>query len=162
MNKILDLLVFTNLPIKKKFLLFSLGTFFWFIVVSAIGLVTMFEMNSKSQRIVDVIEPHQRTGHIIIRKLRGVSISVHKIFIVEERDKINSNLLKAKTRIEDARSYLNTLLHSGRIKDYSRGTGQFYSEFNVVSLQDTQKRKYIEDVREKVEILDKLIDEFVD
>lgn len=162
LNKIIEFLVFTNLPIKKKFLLFFLGTFFWFILVSAIGLVTMFEMNAKSQRIVDVIEPHQRTGHILIRKLRGISISVHKMMIVKEGEKVNSNLLKAKSRIEDSRSYLNTLLSGGRIKDYSRGTGQFYSEYNVVELKDSQKRKQIEDVKERIEILDKLIDDFAE
>ncbi|MCX8069528.1 MAG: HAMP domain-containing protein, partial [Thermodesulfovibrionales bacterium] len=162
MNRLIDLLVFTNLPIKKKFLLFFLGTFFWFILVSAIGLVTMFEMNAKSQRIVDVIEPHQRTGHILIRKLRGISISIHKIAIVKETEKVNLNLLKAKARLEDSRSYLNTLLSGGRIKDYSRGTGQFYSEYNVVALTDSQKIKQIEDVKERIDLLDRLIDDLSD
>jgi len=135
-KRLIDILVFKDLPISKKFQLFSAGTLFWLVVMAGIAFVTMVEMNAKSQWIVDVIEPHQRTGHIFIRKLKGISISAHKIALSNDKYVINNNYLKAKARIEDIKAYCDVLVRGGQIKDYSRGTGQFYSEFAVMSLRD--------------------------
>lgn len=162
LQKIVDVLVFKDLPIKKKFFLFSVGTLFWFVFVTGIGLVTMFEMNAKSQRIVDEIEPHQRTGHILIRKLRGISISAHKIAISDDPYSRNSNYLKAKARIEDIRSYCDLLLKGGQIKDYSRGTGQFYSEFTVKSVSNPTMVEYIDNILKEVEKIEGSLESLID
>jgi diguanylate cyclase (GGDEF)-like protein len=161
-KRLIDILVFKDLPISKKFQLFSAGTLFWLVVMAGIGFVTMVEMNAKSQWIVDVIEPHQRTGHIFIRKLRGISISAHKIALSNDKYVINNNYLKAKARIEDIKAYCDVLVRGGQIKDYSRGTGQFYSEFAVMSLRDEAKIAQVEGILQRVERLDQLIDAIAD
>ena len=162
LKRLLDIIVFKDLPIAKKFQLFSVGTLFWLVVVAGIGLVTMLEMNAKSQRIVDVIEPHQRTGHIFIRKLRGISISAHKIALSSDKYVINSNYLKAKARIEDIKAYCGMLLKGGQIKDYSRGTGQFYSEFTVMPLQDEAKIEHVKGISQRLEKIEQLVDAISD
>lgn len=152
-KRVINFLTFTDLPIRKKFILFSIGTLFWLVVVATIGLVTMLEMSSKSKWLVDVIEPQQRTGNILIRKLRGASISAHKIALYKDTETVNTNYLRAKSRLEDCRSCLNVLLGGGRITDYSRGTGQFYADFQVVALSDPQKREFIEQIKSKIDEL---------
>lgn len=162
LKKFINFITFTDLPVQKKFLLFSLGSLFWLAVISAIGLITMFDMSAKSDLMVDIIWPQEKTANIVVRKLRGASISAHKIVLYKDTERINNNYLKGKARLEDCRSYLKMLLTGGRIKDYSRGTGQFYNEFVVVSLNETEKRKFIEDVVVKVDQLEGLLAEMAE
>ncbi len=162
LKKILNILTFTDLSIRKKFLLFSLGSLFWLIVISAIGLITMFDMSAKSKMIVDVIEPQEKTINIVLRKLRGASISAHKIALYKNMESVNNNYLNGKTRLEDSRSYLKILLTGGHINDYSRGTGQFYNEFIVVPIKDAEKRKFIEDVIVKADQLEEILTEMAE
>lgn len=162
LKKLINLLTFTDLPVGKKFLLFSLGSLFWLAVISAIGLITMFDMSAKSKLMVDIIGPQEKTANIVVRKLRGASISAHKMILYKDTERINNNYLSGKARLEDCRSYLKILLTGGRIKDYSRGTGQFYNEFVVVPLKDAEKRKFIENGVVKVDQLEGLLSEIAD
>ncbi len=59
-------------------------------------------------------------------------------------------------------SYLNTLLVGGKIKDFSRGTGQFYGEFSVLPVKNTEKRNYIQEATVKIEQLKIIIDELAE
>ncbi|OGW21112.1 MAG: hypothetical protein A2Z82_00645 [Nitrospirae bacterium GWA2_46_11] len=163
LKKLINALTFTDLPIRNKFILFSSGAMFWLVVIAAIGLVSLFEMNAKSKRMADIIVPQEKTSNIVIRKLRGASISVHKIILHKDAERINNNYLSAKARLEDCRSYMNILLVGGRIKDYSRGTGQFYNDFLVTPINnEPEKRKFIEDVITKVDSLEGLLSEIAD
>lgn len=161
-KKIINILTFTDLSVRKKFLLFSLGSLFWLAVISAIGLITMFDMSAKSKMMVDVIGPQEKTVNIVVRKLRGASISAHKIVLYKNMERVNNNYINGKARLEDCRSYLKILLTGGRIKDYSRGTGQFYNEFIVVPIKDAEKRKFIEDVIVKADRLEEILAEMAE
>ncbi len=115
-KKIINILTFTDLPVRKKFLLFSLGSLFWLAVISAIGLITMFDMSAKSKLMVDIIGPQEKTANIVVRKLRGASISAHKIVLYKDAERVNNNYLSGKARLEDCHSYLKILLTGGRYK----------------------------------------------
>ncbi|MFQ3573466.1 MAG: diguanylate cyclase [Thermodesulfovibrionales bacterium] len=157
LQNVLNLTIFKDLPIRKKYLLYSFCMLFWFLVVSLIGFVTVIEMESKSQRIVEVIEPHQRTGHIIVRKLRGISISSHKIGLANDIDDIHYNYLRAKARLEDVRSYANRLVNGGSIVDYSRATGHLFTEFNVVPLNDPEKIRFTKELSINLDGIEELL-----
>ncbi len=159
LKKILNILTFTDLPIRKKFLLFSIGVLFWLSIIAAIGLISLFKINSKSNYMVDHIVPQERTVNIVVRKLRGASISAHKIALYKDTEVINNHYLKGKGRIEDCRLYFNTLLSGGVIKDYSRGTGQFYEDYKVVPINDDEKREFINSILTKINKLEALLDE---
>ncbi len=158
LKKAAKLLTFADLPIRKKFVLFSVGSLFWFVVIAAIGLVSFFEMNSKTKHMGDVIVPQERTANIIIRKLRGASISAHKTVIYEDPSVINIHYIRAKERLSDCRLYLDTLLTGGSIKDYSRGTGQIYDEFSVPKISSAESKKIIFMLTHKINDLDSSLD----
>lgn len=158
LKKAVKFLTFADLPIRRKFVLFSIGSLFWLVVIAAIGLVSFFEMNSKSKYMVDVIVPQERTANIIVRKLRGASISAHKAIIYKDPSTINANYSRAKERLSDCRLYLDTLLTGGSIKDYSRGTGQFYEEFFVPKISSDEDKKFIFILKQKMNALDSSLD----
>jgi diguanylate cyclase (GGDEF)-like protein len=162
LKKAIKLLTFTDLPIRKKFVLFSVGSLFWFIVIAAIGLVSFFEMNSKSKYMVDVIVPQEKTVNIIARKLRGASISAHKAVIYKDPSVINAHYIRAKERLSDCRLYLDTLLTGGSIKDYSRGTGQFYEEFSIPKIYSDEGKKFVFMLKHKINALDSSLDRLLE
>ncbi len=149
-KKIINILTFTDLPIRNKFILFSSGALFWLIIIAAIGLVSLFEINNKSKHMVDVIVPQERTVNIVIRKLRGANISMHNIVIHHDKDFINANYRRVKGTLSDSRSYLDALLKGGQIADHVRATGQIHKPFSVLPVKDDADRKHIADVIQKI------------
>jgi len=162
LKKLINLITFTDLPVRQKFLLFSTGAIFWLGVVSVIGLITTHDVSKKAKEMVEVITPQEKTGNILIRKLRGASISAHKIALYNDKEIISNSYLNGKARLEDGLSYLNTLLTGGKIKDFSRGTGQFYGEFSVLPIKNTEKKSYIQEAIMKIEQLKTILDELAD
>ena len=40
-QRFVEFITFVNLPIRKKFLLFEVGTFFWFILIGSVTVVSL-------------------------------------------------------------------------------------------------------------------------
>ena len=140
----LNTLAFINLSIGKKFFFFSTGTLFWLIATSVVGFVMIFSLGRATSKLVDVITPQQKILNSCVRKLRGTNVSIHKIAIAENHTEISENLFRGKTRLEDCRLSLKTMLSGGLIKDYSRSQDELYDEYTVLSIPDPQKRNEIE------------------
>lgn len=159
LKKIINFVTFVDLPIRKKFVLFSVGALFWLMIISAIGLITMFDMSARSNEMVDQIWPQEKAANIVIRKLRGANISMHNIVIHRNEEFVNANYRRAKGTLGDSRSYLNALLKGGQITDYMRATGQFSAPFRVKPVTDSEKAKIIKEAIYKIEGLNSLVDE---
>lgn len=157
-RKIKSLFNICDLPIRKKFFFYSLGATFWILVISAIGLITMFDMSSKSQQMVERIWPQEKTANIVIRKLRGANISVHNITIFTDADAVHGDFRRAKGTLADSRLYLNTLLQGGQIADHMLATDQFSEPYRVLPVRAAEKREAIGRAMAKILELDKLVD----
>lgn len=161
-RKLLSTLTFTDLPIRNKFILFSSGALFWLIVIASIGLVFLFDMNAKSNKMVDVIVSQERTANIAIRKLRGANVSMHNIVIHHDREFVSANYRRVRGTLNDSRSYLDILLKGGQIADHVRATGQIHTSFLVVPIKDDASRKYIKDVMDKITEIESLAGHIMD
>jgi two-component system cell cycle response regulator len=158
-RKIANFLTFIDLSVRKKFLLFSIGALFWLVITAGIGFVTMFDMNAKSNEMVNKIWPQEKTANIVIRKLRGANISVHNMVINRNEKAINANYRRAKGTLGDTRLYLNTLLTGGQITDYMRATGQISESYRVMPVTEPDKRKVLEETINKITEIEKIVDE---
>ena len=155
--KIIDILTFTDLPIRKKFILFSAGTLFWIVVTSAIGFIMLLRLSTESRKLVDIIEPQQKVLNIVIRQLTEASMTVHQIFIIENMDAMQNNFHKAKLSIEECRSYLMLLRTGGFIREYAQSGNQLNIEFYVSPVTGSEKKALIEDVITKIVKLENLL-----
>jgi len=159
LNKIINILTFTDLPIRRKFILFSAGTLFWIVVTSAIGFITLFHLSTESKKLVDIIEPQQKVVNSVIRKLAEVSITVNQLFLLENKEAARDNFHKAKRSIEECHSYLILLRNGGFIKGYAQYGDQSMEEFPVSPLTGAEKKTFIEDVLVKIVKLENLLSE---
>ncbi len=159
--KIIRTLTFTNLPIRKKFILFSAGTLFWIIVTSAIGLTILFYLNSESRKLVDVVEPYTKALNSSVRKLSCANVSMHKMFVQDNREVTEKNYNNARTLLEECSSHLKTLRKGGFVKEYPDAENQIVDEFFVHPLKEPGRKTRVEDVLAKIIGLETLASEIV-
>ncbi|NIQ11373.1 MAG: hypothetical protein GWO08_16165, partial [Gammaproteobacteria bacterium] len=72
--RFLRLITFIDLPIKKKFRLFSLGVLFWFLVMAALTVVGMYGINLRYDKIVNHAVPQDKVVQKVIRNLQAMNI----------------------------------------------------------------------------------------
>lgn len=157
LDKIINILTFTDLSIRKKFILFSTGTLFWIVVTSSIGFIMLFRLSTESKKLVDIIEPQQKVVNSVIRNLTEVSITVNQIFRLENSEETHANFHKAKLGIDECHSYLILLRTGGFIKAYSQYEDQLTEEFYVSPVTGAEKKASVKDVLGKIEKLEILL-----
>jgi two-component system cell cycle response regulator len=158
-GRIIRNLINFDYPVRKKFVLFSLGSVFWVLVLSAIGLVTMFDISARSELMVEKIWPQEKTANIVIRKLRGANISVHNMDTFIDNEAVHGDYRRAKGTLADSHAYLNMLMKGGRITDHMLATDQFAESYRVLPVTSAARRATIERAIGKIGELEKLADE---
>jgi hypothetical protein len=78
-KKCIKLITFVDLPISRKFFLFSLGVAFWFLVMFIVSLATNMSINEKTNKIINHVMPYDRTTQKITRKLQSLSVDASEI-----------------------------------------------------------------------------------
>lgn len=158
-KKFIRIIRFKDLSIKHKISLFSVVSLFWLLLVSAVGLFTIHKMSDMSYKMVDELVPQEKVVNAVIRKLRGASISVHKIMLYDDEEIINENYRRGTERLKNCHNHLMTLLNGGTIRDYSIGTGLLLDEIKVKPLKGEENRRLIEYFISKIEKIKIAIDE---
>ncbi len=138
-SKLIQVLTFTDLPIRKKFMLFSAGTLFWIIATSVIGLFFLLYLNYESSKLVNYNEPHQKAIYSTIRKLSHASISLNNA------NDIQNSILTTEKLIDKCSINLETLLKGGVIRDISEDN-ILISEIPVKKITGDSKKEQIEEV----------------
>jgi diguanylate cyclase (GGDEF)-like protein len=158
-ERLINFVTFTDLPMRKKFLLFSIGTLFWLVVISAIGFITLFSLNRDVEKLVDVVGPHEKALNSVVRKIRGATISAYKIAHNTDIEIINAHFQRARVRHDDCRLTLNILLAGGTVKDVSRAAGESYDEYFVKPVTDASKKTQVQEAVASLERLDSLLND---
>lgn len=150
---------FRDFTIKKRLFYLSMGSLICLLIVGAVGIYTAYQMNKMSEKMVEKIVPQEKVASNVIRKVRGASISVHKIFIYDDKELTEELYKRAKERLDDSINYLNTLKKGGTIRDFSRGTNQIISEYKVAPIKDSKKIQKIDIIIAKIEKMNDILDE---
>lgn len=145
-NNLMQVLTFTNLPIRKKFILFSAGTLFWIVAASVIGLISLLYLNLQSGELVNYIEPYQKLLNSSIRKISRANISAHKLLLSNKHEDIHINFDTGKNLLEECYTNLSILKKGGFIKEYSEEENNLIYEFYVKPVTDSEKKKLIDDI----------------
>lgn len=146
-KRAVKLFTFTDIPIRRKLLLFAAGGLCWFLIIALISFGAISYVNFSSKKLTDEIVPQIKTGQKVIIKLRGANVSAHNIVIYDDIDVVSANIRRAKVLLNYVTAILKALLEGGGIRDYSDLTGELIEEFHVASIKgDTVSEKYIKEV----------------
>ncbi len=157
-NNLLQTLTFTDLPIRKKFMLFSAGTLFWIVATSVIGLFFLFYLNYESSKLVNYNEPHQRAISSTIKKLAYANISVNNTILLKNTKEIESIISRNEKLLDECIFNLETLLKGGVIREYS-GENILINEFSIKKITGDVKKKQIEEVIYNLQKLKSILQE---
>lgn len=147
LKKLVDIITFVDLPIRKKFMLFSIGVLFWFVIMFVISITTIIDINSKSSEIVNKIMPHDRAAQKITRELQNLNLDAAEIMNTNDIKDVIKRIDASKLRIENIRNFLATLLIGGQINDIQRENGKLLESFTVQSVKgDSAAEKYVNEM----------------
>jgi diguanylate cyclase (GGDEF)-like protein len=161
LEKVIDFITFVNLPIRKKFILFSVGVLSWFIIMCAINIATILYIDSRFGEIVNYVIPHDRITQKIIRKLNDVNINL--IEITEKSDIKDVIQIRdlAKNRLLDIKFFLTTLITGGQINDIQRKDNKLIESLKVSPVkEDLKSKKYVNELLPMINTLIEGVDNF--
>lgn len=150
--RLVRLITFIDLPIKKKFRLFGFGVLFWFMVMAGLTVVGMWGISVRYDQIVNHAVPQDKVVQKIIRNLQAMTIDASNI--LKSQDKGNVDRLQdlSAKRLRDVREFATALGVGGEVNDYSHDTGKLLETLHTTSLTgDPEGVVYI---RELIVLLD--------
>jgi len=155
--------MFVDLPIRKKFLLFSLGVFIWFAVMYVMSIATLIDIHLKTTRIVSYDIPHDRIATKITRKLQNIMLDSTAMQNAADTQTVSKKSEAARGRTEDIRAFLTGLMTGGQISDINRDTGKVIESFTVATIKgDAEGEKYAKSMMAFVDLLRKKNQELAD
>jgi len=159
---VIDFLTFTNLPIRKKFIVFALGVLFWFLVLFFVSTATLVVIRHKSNLIVHQLIPHDRTIHAIVGNLKDAVIDASTMARAANSTALLSSAEAGRARLEDIRDFALTLQRGGQINDRSlKDYGQVES-YSVESLAgDPEGSQFLKNLDAELSAANKQFDDLI-
>jgi diguanylate cyclase (GGDEF)-like protein len=163
LKRFINFITFVDIPIKKKFVLFAVGVLFWFLVMFVMSMATIIDINSRSDRIVDSIIPHDKVAQKMTRKLQSLDIDAGAIADAADVKILDQKIDLSKARIEDLKSLLTITRLGGKFSDIQRETGSVIESFDVESIAgDAAGEQYFNDLSPLIDSLKAKIEEIDD
>ncbi len=161
LKRFIKFITFVDLPINRKFILFSIGTIFWFLIMFIISIITNHQINSSTDRIINRVIPYERTIQKITRKLEGLTTDIQEIVNADNVQALEKQLVISGAKISDIRAFTDTLRNGGQIVDISRDTDMFIESFEVSPVERTQEEhEHINTLTASLNSLDTAFSEF--
>ncbi len=132
--RIMRLITFIDLPIKKKFRLFSIGVLFWFLVMAVLTVVGMYGINQRYDKIVNHAVPQDKVVQKVIRNLQAMTIDSSNMLKASDRVTVETLQGLSTKRLRDVRDFYSALALGGAVNDYSHDSGRLLETLHTTSL----------------------------
>jgi hypothetical protein len=158
-KKFIKLITFVDLPISRKFFLFSIGVAFWFLIMFVVSIATNMSINAKTNKIINHVMPYDRTTQKITRKLQSLSVDASEIMETSDVSFLDRKIDTSKVKISDIRSFINALTYGGEVHDMQRDSKEYIENLIVTPLSKDLDYKYSKSLLPLVDSLDANLDE---
>ncbi|MDO8282299.1 MAG: diguanylate cyclase [Thermodesulfovibrionia bacterium] len=150
-KKFIKFITFVNMPIKEKFIFFFFGVLFWFIVMFVIGMGSSIVIDSKTDKIVNHLIPHERVTQKIIRNLQSLSIDISEIEAMPDTEGIDRKIAVSNARIADILSFTEILSHGGQAPDINRDSNALIDNVSIpASDHDPNTETYTQAIKTNI------------
>lgn len=159
--RFIRLITFIDLPINQKFRLFSVGVFFWFVVMAVLTVVGMVGINMRYDKIVNHAVPQDKVVQKVIRNLQAMTIDSSNM--LKAADSVTVERLKdlSSKRLRDLRDFSSALALGGAVNDYSHDSGQLLETLHTTSLSiDPEGVSYLKELNLLLDQIDASYAEF--
>jgi diguanylate cyclase (GGDEF)-like protein len=155
------MITFVDLPIKKKFRLFSIGVLFWFLVMATLTVVGMVGINMRYDKIVNHAVPQDKVVQKVIRNLQAMTIDSSNMLKAEDHVTVERLQDLSSKRLRDVRDFYAALALGGAVNDYSHDSGKLLETLNTTSLTvDPEGVVYLKDLNLLLDEIDTSYSDF--
>ena len=149
LDRFMQFITFVNLPIRKKFLLFEVGTFFWFILVGILCVSSLSFIHYRYTQITQTTLPYTKVIYAITSELSSIERTV--VFGDDETSLLSTknSLFKMKNVIAE------TMI---KVQKSSTNGNVFEVVINSLSKDDTQSLSTLQAISKEIIEIEALIE----
>lgn len=97
-RRFLNMLLFVDLPIRRKFVLFAFGTWFWFLFMAMVGVVSLSALHYNYHQVAENVVPYRQAIQTIVAELITLQQELARIAAGKPSDTGDLNVLRKHTR----------------------------------------------------------------
>ena len=149
------IITFIDLPINRKFTLFSLGVIFWLLALSTVAVVTLVRVDAAYSRILRETIPREVAARKIVAELATINLESSDLFQARTSSEVLSHANLILTRLEEIQKLTPSLVQGDEIRhadEEGRGiTG------NVLAREAAQSEAYLRELDGVIEALGRVV-----
>lgn len=110
------IITFIDLPINRKFTLFSLGVIFWLLTLAAVAVVTLVRVDTTYSRILHETIPHEMAAQKIAVELATINRETSDLYQARTSADVLSHADLILVRLDEIQKLASSLVRSDEIR----------------------------------------------
>ena len=160
LKKFINFITFVDLPIRKKFMLFSFGVLFWFMVMYGVSITTDLSISNITGETLTNLINIDKTNHAITRKLQGLSIDASEMINASNKADFDNKIKTSRSRIKDINTFITALSRGEEIIDIDRSTEKLIETININTSSELLKTDtYFTQMKKAVAVINQKLTE---
>lgn len=151
-QKFVNFITFVNLPIRQKFLLFELGTFFWFVVIGFLSVASLSFIHYRYAQIEQTTLPYMKFVYTVSPEL---SLLEHIIMENGEAQNDAKILYVAKISLDGMKSSISDALV--KIQHNPTNSNIFEMLINSLSKDDSESFSLFQAILKEIHLMDTFV-----
>lgn len=114
-RQFIRIITFIDLPINRKFTLFSLGVIFWLLALAAVAVVTLNRVDETYSHILRETIPHQQAAQKIAAELATINLETSDLYQASTSDAVLSHSDLILIRLDEIQKLTSVLAHGNEV-----------------------------------------------
>lgn len=151
-QKFVEFITFINLPIRKKFLLFEMGTLFWFTLVGLVAVLSLSFIHYRYAQISQTTLPYIKFVYALSPELNSFEHITHEN---ETSQNDAKRLFQAKRSLDAMKNSVSDALI--KIQKNPASSNIFEMVLNSLSKEDHESLLLFQDIVEEIKAMEKSV-----
>lgn len=108
-RQFIRIITFIDLPINRKFTLFSLGVLFWLLALATVAVITLVRVDATYGRILHETIPHELAAQKIAAELSTIKLETNDLYHSRTSSEVLRHADLLLTRLDEIQKLLSTL-----------------------------------------------------
>lgn len=153
-RQFIRIITFIDLPINRKFTLFSLGVIFWLLALAAVAVVTLNRVDETYSHILRETIPHQQAAQKIAAELATINLETSDLYQASTSDAVLSHSDLILIRLDEIQKLTSVLAHGNEVSSGIE-SGEGNSADPVVG--EVERSAYLHELADVIDELGRVV-----
>ena len=154
-RQFIRIITFIDLPINRKFTLFSLGVIFWLLALATVAVVTLMRVDATYSRILREAIPHELAAQKIAAELATINLETSDLYQARISSEVLNHADLILTRLDEIQKLTSTLVRGGEILGANEEGGR--SSRNILTGSEAERGAYLRELGGVIETLGQVV-----